>query len=228
MSEPTNGPGSVQAVIFDLDGVLMNSEWLAYLVWREYVEQKGGRLDESAHPSMIGLTAEATAEYVMRQTGITFDVTEGCAWIWNRTIERLKTEIDPLPGAADLVRALAERGVPLAIASNSPGYYIDASLKGLGLETYFPVRSAVDQVPNGKPAPDIYLRAAELLGIAPQHCLAVEDSQVGLQSATAAGIRVAAVPAPHDRLDGFQGAWKIYNSLVQLCEEVDALLAQPG
>jgi HAD superfamily hydrolase (TIGR01509 family) len=177
---------------------------------------------------MIGLTAEATAEYVMGQAGITFDAAESCAWIWNRTIERLKTEMDPLPGAADLVRSLAERGVPLAIASNSPGYYIDASLKGLGLEAYFPVRSAVDQVANGKPAPDIYLRAVDLLGIAPQRCLAVEDSRVGVQAAIAAGIRVIAVPAPHDRSAVFLGAWKIYNSLVQVCEEVGELLARPG
>jgi HAD superfamily hydrolase (TIGR01509 family) len=224
MSESTTEPGSIKAVIFDLDGILMNSEWLAYLVWREYAEQKGGRLEESAHPGMIGLTAEATAEYVMRQTGLTFDIAESCAWIWKRTIERLKTEIDPLPGAADLVRALAERGLSLAIASNSPGYYVDASLKGLGLDGYFPVRSAVDQVPNGKPAPDIYLRAVDLLGVTPRECLAVEDSQVGVQAATAADIRVIAVPAPHDRSEVFQSAWKKYDSLLQACEEIEELL----
>jgi HAD superfamily hydrolase (TIGR01509 family) len=224
MSESTTGPGSVKAVIFDLDGVLMNSEWLAYLVWREYAEQKGGRLEESAHPGMIGLTAEATGEYVMRQTGLTFDIAESCAWIWKRTIERLRTEIDPLPGAADLVRAFAERGVSLAIASNSPSYYIDASLKGLGLDAYFPVRSAVDQVLNGKPEPDIYQRAVDLLGLTPQQCLAVEDSQVGVQAALAAGVRVIAVPAPHDRSEIFESAWKKYDSLVQTCEEIEELL----
>jgi HAD superfamily hydrolase (TIGR01509 family) len=215
---------TIQAVIFDLDGVLMNSEVVAFKVWQELAERHGGTLDESAFQGMIGISAEETAEYVMRHAHVVFDVTEGCAWAWQRVIERLRDEIEPLPGSTELVRQLAECGCKLAVASNSLAYYIDICLESIGLAEYFPVRVAIDQVAQGKPAPDVYLRAAQLLSVPPGRCLAIEDSRVGVQAAASAGMRVLAVPGPHDHKNGFDQAWRMYHSLEQVKENLADVL----
>lgn len=215
---------AIQAAIFDLDGVLIDSERLAFQVWKEIVEQYGGRLDEGAFPNMVGMTAEETARYCMEYAGITFDLEEGCAQAWRGVIERLGRQIDPLPGATALVRELAERGIPLAIASNSPAHYIENALHGLGLLPFFPVRVGVDQVSEGKPAPEVYVTAARRLGATPERCLAVEDSRVGMQAALAAGMRVLAVPSAHDRSDGFERAWRVFASLESVRTELESVL----
>lgn len=216
---------TIQAAIFDLDGVLLNSEWVAFKAWQDYVEARGGRLSESIFPSIIGISSEETALRVMQSAGLTFDVTESVDWIWNQMGIRLKQAMEPMPGALALVRGLAQRQLPLAIASNAITGYIEDALTGLGLIDYFPVRASIDQVPEGKPAPDVYLRAAERLGIDPENCLAFEDSRVGVQAAASAGMRVIAVPGPHDHKNGFHKAWRMYDSLVSVNAELDLILA---
>lgn len=215
---------TIQAAIFDLDGVLVDSEWVAFQAWRDYVEARGGRLDETLYPTMVGISAEETALVVMQHSGLTFDVAESVDWIWTQMGLRLRRKIEPLPGAVDLVRGLKARQLPLAIASNGLTDYIANALTGLGLLEYFPVRASIDQVAEGKPAPDVYLRAAERLGIAPENCLAFEDSRVGVQAADSAGMRVIAIPGRHDHKHGFQRAWRMYDSLVSVNDELDEIL----
>lgn len=215
---------TIQAVIFDLDGVLMDSEWLAYLAWREVAETHGGQLPESTFAGMIGLTQEETAAYVVRVTGVQFDIPASCAYTWQRVIEMLSTEIEPLPGSVELVRALAGRGYPLAIASNAFNGYIQNALKGLKVNGLFSALVGVDQVAQGKPAPDVYLRAAEELGIAPANCLAVEDSLVGMRAAAAAGLRVLAVPDSRANHTALPDAWRVYPSLVEVLQDLDTIL----
>lgn len=216
---------TVQAVIFDLDGVLMDSEWLAFRVWRERAAQFGGQLQDDAFSEMVGTTAEETAEIVMRRTGVTFDIAESCEWVWKRVDQLLHTSVEPLPGGSELVHELARRGFPLAIASNSPTSYIEIALASLNLAGYFPVKVGIDQVTLGKPAPDVYLRAASQLGAAPERCLAIEDSRVGAQAAAAAGMRVLAVPGAGDHNNGFHGAWRLYSSLIKVKDELEEVLA---
>jgi HAD superfamily hydrolase (TIGR01509 family) len=213
-----------QAVIFDLDGVLMDSEWMGFQAWRRWAETHGGRLEEAAFPGMAGLTAEETALYVMEHSGVTFDVAESCAWVWQELLLRLRVKTDPLPGAVELVRELSRRGYPLAIASNSIAEYVDVVLSGLGLSECFPVRVTIEQVAQGKPAPEVYLRAAALLGVAPDHCLAVEDSRVGMQAAVAAGMRVIVVPGARDTPAGFDLAWQVFRSLAEVAAGLERIL----
>ncbi len=215
---------AVQAVVFDLDGVLMDSEWLGFQGWCQWVEMHGGNLPEASFPEMTGLTAEESAIYVMKHSGLTFDIAVSCAWVWDWLYDRVRKNLVPMPGAADLVRGLSERGYSLAIASNSIGSYVDGALEGLGLSDYFPVRVSIEQVAHGKPAPDVYLRAAGLLGVSPARCLAVEDSRVGLQAAVSAGMRVIAVPGARDHADGFHGAWRVYRSLEKVREGLESIL----
>lgn len=215
----------IQAVIFDLDGVLVDTERLAFYAWREWVRKHGGELTGADFPGMIGLMAEDTAVYVIERTGLTFDIAESSAWTWEWVLDRLRAGCEPLPGAANLLSALSARGCPLAIASNAIAGYIEEALAGLGLLDYFPVRVSVDDVAEGKPAPDVYLAAAARLGVEPPRCLAIEDSRVGLQAATAAGMRVIAVPGEYDRSNGFRRAWKVYPSLERVYKDLDIILA---
>lgn len=215
---------TIQAVVFDLDGVLMDSEWLAFHAWREVVEARGGRLEADAFPGMLGISAEATAEYVMRRTGVTFDVTESVAYTWQWMLDRLKTDVEPLPGAVELVRGLAQERFPLAIASNGLSGYIENAMTGLKLTPFFPVRVGVDQVAQGKPAPDVYLEAARRLGVEPARCLAIEDSRVGVQAAASAGMRVIAVPDRRDPGKSYPGAWRIYPSLVEVRQDLAQII----
>jgi HAD superfamily hydrolase (TIGR01509 family) len=214
----------IRGVIFDLDGVLMDSERLAFQAWRHWASQYGGELKESDFPGMIGLTAEETAVYVMERTGVSFDIAESSAWAWQWVLNRIKEGFQPLPGAADLLCELSTRGYHLAIASNAIAGYVDDALKGIGLIDYFPVRVSVDDVEQGKPAPDVYLAAAARLGLTPHSCLAIEDSRVGLKSASTAGMRVIIVPGQHDHSDGFHSAWRVYPSLEWVNAELDSIL----
>ncbi|RPJ49990.1 MAG: HAD family phosphatase [Chloroflexi bacterium] len=214
----------ILAAVFDLDGVLLNSEWLAFQVWQDWARLKGGTLSEAAFPGMIGISAEDTGLYVMEQSGVRFDLAESTAWTWEQISARLETETEPLPGAVDLVRRLAGCGCALAIASNAYTGYIDSAIAGLKLLEYFPIRVGIDQVKEGKPAPDVYLYAASRLGVAAGRCLAFEDSRVGVQAAAAAGMRVIAVPGALDHKNGFHKAWQVFPSLVEVEKQLHLLL----
>ena len=216
--------GAIRGAVFDLDGVLMDTEWIAFLVWREVTERHHGRLADEHYPAMIGLTAEETGEYVMQKAGVRFPLESTVAWVWQQVTNRINAGIQPLPGSVELVSTLAARGLPLAIASNSPTSYIVNALNGLGLRDYFQETVGVDQVTQGKPAPDVYLRAAEKLGVSAEQCLAVEDSRVGAQAALRAGMRVLAVPSPHDDPRYFQHCYGIYHSLSDVHAIIDEVL----
>jgi HAD superfamily hydrolase (TIGR01509 family) len=215
---------TIQAVVFDLDGILMDSEWISFLVWREVAAANGGTLKAEHYPTMIGLTAEETAEYVMQVSGARFDLTETVAYVWREVTARIAAGIEPLPGSGELLNELARRGLPMAIASNSPTAYIHTALNGLGLANYFSVIVGIDQVPQGKPAPDVYLLAAERLNVSPERCLVLEDSLVGSQAGLAAGMRVLAVPSKHDHSAKFSACYGIYDSLIEVGESLDVIL----
>lgn len=217
-------PPAIQAAVFDLDGVLMDSERIAFAVWQEWAAQRGSALPEAAFGELVGTTIEETARLVMLYTGLVFDVAESSAWVWQAVTERLTQQIEALPGAGALVRRLAEAGLPLAIASNSVLWYIDNALNGLGLAEFFAVRVGIDQVEQGKPAPDVYLQAAQRLGVDTRACVAFEDSRVGLQAALAAGMRAVAIPNPYDSIDGFEAAWRVYPDLLAVSADLAAVL----
>jgi mannitol-1-/sugar-/sorbitol-6-/2-deoxyglucose-6-phosphatase len=224
-TSPNGKNGTFQAVVFDLDGVLMDSEWMAFLVWREIAEKHGGQLPDSHYPHLIGMTAEETGEYVMQQAGVRFDLARTVAWIWREVTNRVATGAEPMPGSQQLLEELNERGLCLAIASNSPVAYIEKALQGLKLRRFFQQIAGADEVEQGKPAPDVYLLAAKKLGIAPQNCVAIEDSLVGSQAAKNAGMRVLAVPSRHDDPGKFEHCYRIYDSLAPLCADLETILS---
>lgn len=215
---------AIRAVIFDLDGVLMDSEWLAFLAWRDVVEAHRASLDESAFEKISGLSDLDSAEILMAHAGISLDVDKEVAWVRQRIVGQLAGEIEELPGAARLIGELTRRALPLAIASNASTSFVKNALRGLKLAQYFNLCVGVDQVANPKPAPDVYLKAAGRLGVDPARCLAVEDSRVGMQAAVSAGMRVIAVPDRRARQDAYPEAWRVYASLLDVEKELDLIL----
>jgi len=184
----------MDAVIFDLDGVLVDSERIWDEVRRAVVAEHGGTWREEATRAQQGMSTPEWARYLVEELGARTTPAEIATLVVKRMAARYAAEPPLIPGAVDVVRQVSARW-PVAIASSSPVILIKGFLDVTGL----PVGAAVssEQVGAGKPAPDVYLRAAELLGVAPSDCAAVEDTTNGLRSALAAGMAVYAVPNPH-------------------------------
>ena len=184
----------MEAVIFDLDGVLVDSERIWDEVRRAVVAEHGGTWRPEATRAQQGMSTPEWARYLVEELGARLSPPEIATLVVKRMAARYAAEPPLIPGAVEVVRQVSARW-PVAIASSSPVILIKGFLDVTGL----PVGAAVssEQVGAGKPAPDVYLRAAELLGVAPSDCAAVEDTTNGLRSALAAGMAVYAVPNPH-------------------------------
>jgi HAD superfamily hydrolase (TIGR01509 family) len=184
----------MEAVIFDLDGVLVDSERIWDEVRRAVVAEHGGTWREEATRAQQGMSTPEWARYLVEELGAQLSPPAIATLVVKRMAARYAAEPPLIPGAVEVVRQVSKRW-PVAIASSSPVILIKGFLDVTGL----PVGAAVssEQVGAGKPAPDVYLRAAELLGVAPSDCAAVEDTTNGLRSALAAGMAVYAVPNPH-------------------------------
>jgi HAD superfamily hydrolase (TIGR01509 family) len=184
------------AVIFDLDGVLMDSEQRWNGAKEELVRESGGRWRDEAPSVMMGMSSPEWSAYLRDSLGVPMDVDAISRDVVRRMEEGYRRSLPLLPGAAEAVRALAERW-PLGLASSSNREVIDLVLELAGFGDAFGVTVSSEEVERGKPAPDVYLETARRLGVEAGGCVAIEDSSNGLRSAHAAGMAVIAVPNPH-------------------------------
>jgi len=186
----------IEAVVFDMDGVLIDSEPVWERVRRRFVAEHGGRWASDAQTRLMGMSTAEWAAYLATDLGIV-GLTE--QQVAEQVIAAMAAEyaqhLPLLPGAIDAVRILAERW-PLGVASSSPRSLIETVLAAAGLEPAFAAVVSSEEVPRGKPDPDVYLAAADRLSAAPEACAAVEDSSNGLRAAVAAGFTVIAIPRP--------------------------------
>jgi HAD superfamily hydrolase (TIGR01509 family) len=185
----------IEAVVFDLDGVIVDSEPVWEQVRRQVVAGHGGHWLPDAQQRLMGMSTGEWARYLSQDLGVGLPPPAVAATVIERMQARYHDGVPLMPGAAGAVRRLAARW-PLGLASSSPPALIDAVLDGAGLRECFAAALSTEQVSRGKPAPDIYLAVTGLLGFPPEACTAVEDSTNGLRSAAAAGLRVIAVPHP--------------------------------
>ncbi len=185
----------IEAVVFDLDGVIVDSEPVWEQVRRQVVAEHGGHWLPDAQRRLMGMSTGEWAGYLSQDLGVGLPPPAVAATVIERMQARYREGVPLMPGAAAAVRRLAARW-PLGLASSSPLALIGAVLDGAGLRECFMATLSTEQVPHGKPAPDIYLAVTDLLGFAPEACAAVEDSTNGLRSAAAAGLQVIAVPHP--------------------------------
>jgi len=182
-----------EAVVFDMDGLLIDSEEVWDAVREQLVRERGGRYDAEIQRAMMGMSSPEWSQYLHDVAGLPEEPDEINAAVVRRMLAAFREHLPLVPGAADAVRRLAAR-FPLGLASSSNRELIDEVLDVSGLASCFAATVSSEEVARGKPAPDVYLEAARRLDVAPQRCTAVEDSHGGIRSAKSAGMRVVAIP----------------------------------
>jgi HAD superfamily hydrolase (TIGR01509 family) len=192
VAAPSEG-GRIAAVVFDLDGVLVDSEAVWDEVRRRFTEENGGRWHAGAQREMMGMSSVEWSRYVRDRLGVDMDPERISIEVADRVADLYRERLPLLPGAVESVRLLAKEW-PLAVASSSNRHVIDLVVELAGLKEEFRATVSSEEVGSGKPAPDVYLEAASRLEVDPGACAAIEDSTNGIRSARAAGMTVIAVP----------------------------------
>jgi HAD superfamily hydrolase (TIGR01509 family) len=185
----------IDAVVFDMDGVLIQSEEVWDEIREAYVLERGGRYDAQIQRALMGMSSTEWSRYLHETAGVPDEPEAINAEVVRRMLASYHDHLPLIDGAVDAVRRLAVR-YPLGLASSSNRQLIDAALDLAGLAACFRATVSSEEVTHGKPAPDVYLEAARRLGVDPAHCAAVEDSHGGIRSAKGAGMRVIALPNP--------------------------------
>jgi HAD superfamily hydrolase (TIGR01509 family) len=186
----------VEAVIFDLDGLLVDSEQVWDDVRQQFVSEAGGTWHPGAQRDMMGMSSTEWSRYVRDRLGVDQTPERINEQIVDRLLRSYRERLPLLPGAREAVGRLAARW-PLGLASSSNRNVIDLVLEVSGLAPCFAATVSSEEVGRGKPAPDVYLETAGRLGVEPRSCVAVEDSHNGIRSADAAGMAVVAIPNRH-------------------------------
>ena len=188
------------AVVFDLDGVLIESEQVWDEAREQLVRERGGTWDDRATTDMMGMSSTEWSSYMHDRLGVPMTPSEINDDVVRRVAATYEEHLPLLPQAVETVRELGERW-RLGVASSSNRPIIDLVLDRMGVRDCFAVVVSSEEVANGKPAPDVYLAVARELGVDPKDCVAVEDSTNGIKSAVAAGMRTIAVPNRQFRPD---------------------------
>jgi HAD superfamily hydrolase (TIGR01509 family) len=186
----------IEAVVFDLDGVLLDSEQRWNEAKEALVAEAGGTWRDEAPEVMMGMSSPEWSRYLLEDLGVPLSQEEINRDVVRRMEDGYRGGLPLLPGAQEAVLALADRW-PLGLASSSNRELIDLFLELAGFGDAFRVTVSSEEVARGKPAPDVYLEAASRLGAAAARCVAIEDSSNGIRAGAAAGMTVIAVPNPH-------------------------------
>jgi HAD superfamily hydrolase (TIGR01509 family) len=214
---PGSGENGIAAVVFDLDGLLVDSEAVWDEVRKEFTEANGGRWHEGAQRDMMGMSSVEWSRYVHDRLGVQMEPEEISTEVADRVADTYRERLPLLPGAVESVRALAAEW-PLGLASSSNRHVIDLVLELAGIAHEFQATVSSEEVGAGKPAPDVYLAAAKRLDVDPGECAAIEDSTNGIRSAHAAGMAVIAVPNKEfpPEADAVTLAGEVLDSLTEL------------
>jgi HAD superfamily hydrolase (TIGR01509 family) len=185
----------IEAVVFDLDGVIVDSEHVWDEVREQLARERGGRWHDRAQADMMGMSSTEWAAYMHDVIRLPEPPAEINAEVVDRLLARYREQLPLIDGATDAVQRLAGR-FRLGVASSSNRPIIDAVLDAAAIAELFDATVSSEEVARGKPAPDVYLETASRLSVEPRRCAAVEDSGNGIRAAQAAGMRVLAYPNP--------------------------------
>ena len=183
----------IEAVVFDLDGVIVDSEHVWDAAREALARERGGRWHEKAQQDMMGMSSLEWSRYMHERLGLKDPPEEISAEVIRRLEATYREELPLIDGAPEAIARLAQRW-PLGLASSSNRPIIDLVLELGSLHRFFKVTVSSEEVARGKPSPDVYLEAARRLGADPSKTAAIEDSRNGILSARAAGMRVIAIP----------------------------------
>jgi len=190
-----DGRGAVDVVVFDMDGVLLDSEQCWHEVRRDFSARHGGRWTEEDQRAVMGANSLQWSGHIRRRFAVPLDDQGVIDAVVGMLLERYDAELPLIAGAPEAVDRLA-REFRLGLASSSPRRVIEWVLRATGLEGHFQAWVSSDEVERGKPCPDVYLLALERLGAAAERAAAIEDSGSGIRAAHAAGLAVVAIPNP--------------------------------
>jgi HAD superfamily hydrolase (TIGR01509 family) len=209
----------IRAVVFDLDGLMFDTEALFFQVSKEVLEARGKSFTPEIMQAMLGRRSMEVAGALKRLAGLEEPVDALMAEVRERFTAVMDTAVHPMPGLFVLLDRLRRRSLPVAVATSSRRSYADRLLRRHGLEDRFGFVLASEDVTRGKPDPEIYRRAAEQFGVPAGSMLVLEDSPAGLAAARGAGAIAVAVPHEHSPASGLQSA-----DLVATCLDDPALL----
>jgi len=213
-------------IIFDLDGLMINTEPLSLEAWQRCLAPYGARLTEQQYQDLIGQGHDDSIRYVIQQTGVARAYEALDRSFWEQLALLVDERLEPMPGLLPLLYELAGRGYLLGLASNSPIGHVRRATAKIGVTEYFTCMIGADQVERDKPAPDVYLQVARCLGLPPASCLAFEDSPTGVQAALAAGMRCVFIPNPDIEAPSLDGVEAVFHSLSALHDALDEVMSR--
>jgi beta-phosphoglucomutase-like phosphatase (HAD superfamily) len=220
----------IDAVVFDMDGLMLDTEPLYKTAWQQALAELGHELDDACYVHFVGRSTEDCENVVAEQLGLSFPLeTFRSRWpvLW-RDCARAQG-IATKAGLRELISYIRNQELPLAVATSSDSSFTDFSLGRADLRGTFDVVVTGDQVAHPKPAPDIYLEAARRLGVNPVHCLALEDSEAGILAASRAGMVSLLVPDMKEPAEeAVSAAFRVLGSLHEARAVVDALIKRAG
>jgi HAD superfamily hydrolase (TIGR01509 family) len=213
-----------RAVVFDLDGLMVDTEPLSRQAWAHLLERYGHALDDETYERMIGFRSDTSSRIVLEAFDLPLTASE-IAQSKEAIFDKIRANGVPVMHGLNALQAeLLRRDIPWAVATSSSGHHARIILEQLGLSSACQAIAAGDEVVEGKPAPDVYLLAARRLGYPPDECLALEDSLPGCQAAYAAGMTVVAVPKGQTKASQFRHAHHVFSSLQEVANNLEWLL----
>src|SRR5262245_35540870 len=216
----------IQAILFDLDGLMFDSEPHSLSSWHAVLSSRGVILDQMVSERMFGLRQLEAARMLIEVYGLTDQPLVLAHEKETYQIQHLDGQIKPMPGLYELLDEIDRRKLRMAVASSGVRPYVSAVLQTIGLTERFPAIITGDDVLNGKPAPDIVLAAARAVQTEPPYCLVLEDAPAGVQAAKAAGMHCVAVPNPHTHGLDLSAADVVLSSLLAVRDTLATLVSQ--
>ncbi len=203
----------IKAVVFDMDGLMLNTEDIFDISGRQLLERRGLQMTDEIHQSMLGRRPDEAFQALKDLTGIADSIDDLHEETKQLFAEAAKHHLDAMPGLFELLDRIEYLGLPKAVATSSPRTYLQDMLNEFGLLPRFQFALTAEDVIHGKPHPEIYQQAIQKLNVRPSQTLVLEDSETGTKAAAAAGAFTVSVPNPHTAAGDFSMASRIVTSL---------------
>lgn len=207
----------MKAFIFDMDGVIIDSEPIHFEVEIETVKYFGAEINHQQLERFVGMTGPEMWTLLKQEYNLPHPVEDILKYqLENKILAVRAAELEPIEGIKEVILELKQRQIPVGIASSSSPEFIREVLRKFGLTEYFDCVVSGEEVPKGKPAPDVYLKAAELLGINPEDCVVLEDSAHGITAAKAAGMTCIGYINPNSGNQNLSQADLVVSSITEI------------